>query len=263
MKLENVIGCILWPIPAHSRGPPSRPRPWRGLNFFFLCVLKAVILCVHLWMCMKNTVDDTSVVVKKKRRALCWRKHFWSTWLLGRRSKEPPQSRRDTKHISRVNSAHRPRPHPTPPPAELLLSWNISPNTPGLFSRLVFAGSALETLPCERHKCFSEEPDVASIDVQNVQNPLPKKKQKHRVLLYSLCFYEMMAINPDNPPRPPLAPRPPCFLILTSGKIKDFFFSPFYHSKPRPLWRQSALYACIPSRPPPRPSMLSVPCSLV
>lgn len=173
MKLENVIGCILWLIPASS--VPAESFASRAWISFPLCP-QAVILCVHLWMCMKNTVDDRSVVVKRSAD----KKALWSTcW--------------DEGAGAAVQAGHTHTHTPTglilltgPAPSTRWASPEHLANTSELFSRLVlleahwqcFCASGTNVFRgawCRFNRCSECRTRC-------------QKKKRHRVLLYSLCL---------------------------------------------------------------------------
>lgn len=126
MKLENVIGCILWLIPAYFRGPPVtsngelRVEGFADRIFFLSLCPQAVILCVHLWMCMKKHCGR---YIRGCKAALLT-KALWSTVGMKEQNPEVQTGHTNTSWVKFCS--------------QVLVLLNISPTDPG--SSLVLLG---------------------------------------------------------------------------------------------------------------------------
>lgn len=155
------------PTPRHVQRRASR-RGFCGKNSFFSLCPQAVILCVHLWMCMKKHCGR---YIRGCKAALLT-KALWST--LGMKEHDPEVQMGHTntgwvKFCSQVL---------------LQVLLNISPTDPGSSPVLFFSLVCLKRIgdaSLWATQMFFE-PDVGSIDVQNV-GPAAKKTNKNRVLL--------------------------------------------------------------------------------
>lgn len=133
----------------------------------FLCP-EAVILFVHLWMCMKNIVDVASVVVKKnqKNKTALLTEALWHTVGRRHRARSRGGAHHDTVLLNWTQIC-------------LSCSW-MSQTDPGSF-----LSSSIFKMPLWEQTCFSDQ--CLFTDVQHVKTHWRKQK-KQGFFSYSFCL---------------------------------------------------------------------------